>query len=285
MLNNEPDELKALIKSNISRGLSYPDARARAFGEYLPPELASVFSSPHDILGIEYIRAIRRIDATLQPIAIGRTGVAHDSAHTCGGFTSASNIRRLIVSGESEHIKSYIPEGIYEDMLSVLGRTAPIMLQSLSRETVYALRRMSKEQLKSLPDVTEGLENLLYSACRKYADIGSVLTAVKSRRYTMARLKRICMCALLGIYGSPMKKLDSLFIRVLGIRREAQSLLSALHEKSELPVFTRYGDVSKLNERQSELMALEVRCADIAALGRPSPSPVKSDFSYPLIIV
>lgn len=82
-----------------------------------------------------------------------------------------------------------------------------------------------------------------------------------------------------------MKKLDSLFIRVLGIRREAQSLLSALHEKSELPVFTRYGDVSKLNERQSELMALEVRCADIAALGRPSPSPVKSDFSYPLIIV
>ena len=285
VLNNEPDELKALIKSNISRGLSYPDARARAFGEYLPPELASVFSSPNDILGIEYIRAIRRIDATLQPIAIGRTGVAHDSAHTCGGFTSASNIRRLIVSGESEHIKSYIPEGIYEDMLSVLGRTAPIMLQSLSRETVYALRRMSKEQLKSLPDVTEGLENLLYSACRKYADIGSVLTAVKSRRYTMARLKRICMCALLGIYGSPIKKLDSLFIRVLGIRREAQSLLSALHEKSELPVVTRYGDVSTLNERQSELMALEVRCADIAALGRPSPSPVKSDFSYPLIIV
>lgn len=193
VLNNEPDELKALIRSNISRGLSYPDARARAFGEYLPPELASVFSSPNDILGIEYIRAIRRIDATLQPIAIGRTGVAHDSAHTCGGFTSASNIRRLIVSGESEYIKSYIPEGIYEDMLSVLGRTAPIMLQSLSRETVYALRRMSKEQLKSLPDVTEGLENLLYSACRKYADIGSVLTAVKSRRYTMARLKRICM--------------------------------------------------------------------------------------------
>ena len=283
VLNNEPDELKALIRSNISRGLSYPDARA--FGESLPPELASVFSSPNDILGIEYIRAIRRIDATLQPIAIGRTGVAHDSAHTCGGFTSASNIRRLIVSGESKHIKSYIPEGIYEDMLSVLGRTAPIMLQSLSRETVYALRRMSKEQLKSLPDVTEGLENLLYSPCRKYADIGSVLTAVKSRRYTMARLKRICMCALLGIYGSPLKKLDSLFIRVLGIRREAQSLLSALHEKSELPVFTRYGDVSKLNERQSELMALEVRCADIAALGRPSPSPVKSDFSYPLIIV
>ncbi len=285
LLCRAADVLKALIKSNISRGLSYPDARARAFGEYLPPELASVFSSPNDILGIEYIRAIRRIDATLQPIAIGRTGVAHDSAHTCGGFTSASNIRRLIVSGESEHIKSYIPEGIYEDMLSVLGRTAPIMLQSLSRETVYALRRMSKEQLKSLPDVTEGLENLLYSACRKYADIGSVLTAVKSRRYTMARLKRICMCALLGIYGSPMKKLDSLFIRVLGIRREAQSLLSALHEKSELPVVTRYGDVSKLNERQSELMALEVRCADIAALGRPSPSPAKSDFSYPLIIV
>ena len=151
ILSDEPDELKALIRSNISRGLSYPDARARAFGEYLPSELASVFSSPNDILGIEYIRAIRRIDATLQPIAIGRTGVAHDSAHTCGGFTSASNIRRLIVSGESEHIKSYIPEGIYEDMLSVLGRTAPIMLQSLSRETVYALRRMSKEQLKSLP--------------------------------------------------------------------------------------------------------------------------------------
>lgn len=285
VLNNESDQLKALIRSNASRGLSYPDARARAFCGCLSPELASALSSPNDILGIEYIRAIRRTGAALRPIAIRRTGVVHDSVHTCGGFASASNIRLSIASDGSEGIRPYIPDGIYKDILGVLGGAAPITLQSLSRETIYALRRMSIEQLRSLPDVTEGLENLLYSACRSCSDIASLLAAVKSRRYTMARLKRICMCALLGIYGSPIKKLDSLFIRVLGIRREAQSLLSALHEKSELPVITRYKDVSKLSEKQLELMALEMRCADIAALGRPSPSPVKSDFSYPLIIV
>lgn len=285
VLSGEPDELRALIRSHISRGLSYPDARARAFAEYLPSQLASALSSPNDILGIEYIRAIGRVGASLRPVAIGRVGAAHDSAHADGGFASASNLRRFIASGEAERIKPFVPEGVYEDISGALGRSAPITSQSLSRETVYALRRMSREQLRSLPDVTEGLENPLYSACREHSDIGSVLAAVKSRRYTMARLKRICMCALLGIYGSPTQRLDSLYIRVLGIRREARPLLSALNERSELPVITRRGDASKLDERQSELMALEMRCADIAALGRPSPSPVKSDFSYPLIIV
>ncbi len=284
-LGSEAEELKALIRFNISRGLSYPDGRARAFCEYFPSDIASALSSPNDILGIEYIRALRRTDAALRPIAICRAGVAHDSARACGAFSSASSIRQAIASGEAGPIRPYVPECVYNDILGALGNAAPITLQSLSRETVYALRRMDSEQLRALPDVSEGLENLIYSACRAHADIGSVLSAVKSRRYTMARLKRICMCALLGIYGSPMKRPDGLFIRVLGIRREAQPLLSALHERSELPVVTRYKDVAKLNEKQRELMAIELRCADIAALGRPSPSPAISDFSHPLIIV
>ncbi len=284
-LDSEPQELRHLIKVNASKGLSYPSARARAFEQCFSPELAALFSSPNNILGIEYLRALKRLGSAMQSVAIARTGAAHDSRDADGIFASASSIRELIAGGSAKAAEQYLPAGIYEDISKALGDSAPITLGSLSREAVYALRMLSREQLKKLPDVSEGLENLLYSACRAHGDIFSVLSAVKSRRYTMARLKRICMCALLGIYGSPALRLDELYIRVLGVRREALPLLSAMHERSSLPIVTRFGDRAKLNEKQLSLLEFDLRCAEIAALGRPKSVSAKPEFSYPLLIV
>ena len=128
-------------------------------------------------------------------------------------------------------------------------------------------------------------ENLLYSACRQHGDIGSVLDQVKSRRYTMARLKRICMCALLGLYDNPMDKLAGLYIRILGIRRDAMHLLSQMNEKAALPIVTRFADAERLNESQRRMLEADMLSSDIAAMATPCPAAAKFDFSQPLLIV
>ena len=282
MADDESDELKQLIRTNLESGLSYPDARARAWQQHMGE--STLLASPNDILGIEYIRALNALSSAIQPVAIPRTGPAHDSAELADGFASASAIRSGLLSGT--YSAGLVPDGVHGDIMTQAASVGALRTpQNLSRETVYALRRMTKEQLASLPDVSEGLENLLYSACRQQGDIESVLAQVKSRRYTMARLKRICMCALLGLYGNPMDKLGGLYIRVLGIRKDAMHLLSQMKEKASLPIVTRFADTEQLNASQMRMMKTDLTASDIAAMASSIPSPARFDFSHPLIIV
>lgn len=276
MLDNEPYELRELIRGNLAEGLSFPDSRARAVNQLMG---VSLLSSPNDILGIEYIRALNAAGSDMIPLPIPRTGPGHDSPELTSEFASASAIRKHMLAGDD--VSAFLPDTVREDTSINPRRTQ----DQLSRETVYALRRMSKEQLSALPDVSEGLENLLYSACRECAHIQDVLEKVKSRRYTMARLKRICMCALLGIYGNPMEKLAGLYIRVLGIRKDAMHLLSLLNQSASLPVIARFSDTDRLNDAQRVLHDIDMLAADIASLGTPSPSPAPFDYSRPLLIV
>ena len=282
MADDESGELKQLIRTNLDCGLSYPDARARAWQQHMGE--STLLASPNDVLGIEYIRALNALSSAIQPVAIPRTGPAHDSAELADGFASASAIRSGLLSGT--YSAGLVPDGVHGDIMTQAASVGALRApQNLSRETVYALRRMTKEQLASLPDVSEGLENLLYSACRQQGDIESVLAQVKSRRYTMARLKRICMCALLGLYGNPMDKLGGLYIRVLGIRKDAMHLLSQMKEKASLPIVTRFADTEQLNASQMRMMKTDLTASDIAAMASSIPSPARFDFSHPLIIV
>lgn len=282
MADDESDELKELIKHHLAGGLSYPDARARAWQQHTGED--ALLSSPNDILGIEYIRALNALGSSLTPFPVTRTGPGHDSPEPALGFASASAIRCSILN--QTETADLVPDSVQIDITAAVSSgTAPRTMQNLSRETIYALRRMTKEQLAALPDVGEGLENLLYSACRQYGNIDDMLSQIKSRRYTMARLKRICMCALLGIYGSPMDKLDGLYIRVLGVRKDAMHLLSQLNEKASLPIVARYADAERLSSSQRSLMDTDMLAADIAAMGTADPSPAKFDFSQPLLIV
>ena len=282
MADEESEELKQLIRANLDSGISYPDARARAWQQHTGE--ATLLSSPNDILGIEYIRALNALDSAVQPIAVPRKGPVHDSTELMAGFASASAIRNSLLSSTCP--EGLVPDGVYGDIMTETVTVGGLRtLQNLSRETVYSLRRMTKEQLAALPDVSEGLENLLYSACRQHGDIVSVLEQVKSRRYTMARLKRICMCALLGLYGNPMDKLDGLYIRVLGIRRDAMHLLSQMQEKAALPIVTRFADTEQLNPAQMNMLQADLLASDISAMGASAPSPARFDFSRPLIVV
>ena len=280
--DGESEELRQLIRANLDSGLSYPDARAKAWQQHMGED--TLLSSPNDILGIEYIRALNALKSNIVPVAVPRTGPGHDSPELADGFASASAIRSGLLCGT--YPKGLVPDGVHSDITALSALDSSLRtLQNLSRETVYALRRMTKEQLSSLPDVSEGLENLLYSACRQHGDIASVLAQVKSRRYTMARLKRICMCALLGIYGNPMDKLDGLYIRVLGVRKDAMHLLSQMNRQATLPIVSRYADTEQLNSSQRSMLQTDLLASDTSPMASAVPSPARFDFSHPFMIV
>lgn len=92
---------------------------------------------------------------------------------------------------------------------------------------------MSVHQLADLPDVTEGLENRIYTAVHEYNSVNEILFAVKSKRYTLARLRRILICALLNI-TKEIQNTEPCYARVLGFTNDGAKILKSC----TLPVIT-----------------------------------------------
>ena len=122
-----------------------------------------------------------------------------------------------------------------------------IAQESLSDMMLYAIRRMSPQELANVPDVSEGFENVLYRTVREVRTLQEFFDAVKTKRYTLARCKRIAVCALLGITNEQVKQLttshEGSYIRVLGFQRKARSLISEIAKKKTASLILRNSDL------------------------------------------
>ena len=160
----------------------------------------------------------------------------------------------------------FVPEGVYQSLSSLTPRKA----EALSSVILYALRRMQTEELAQLPDVGEGLENVLYRQARACTDYTEFLFACKTKRYTLARLKRISMNALLGVRKSDLSLAP--YIRVLGVRKDAKHLLSQLSQSSVLPVVIDYADWTNLPAQTRRMAEIDLFASETACMAADAPA-------------
>ena len=129
---------------------------------------------------------------------------------------------------------------------------------------------MTQNDFKCLPDVSEGLDGRIYAAAREGKSLKEILESSKTKRYTYSRLKRILLCAFLGI-SADMKKAGVPYIRVLGFTKKGKELLREMKRKASLPVVTNYGDIKKLGDTERQYYELVSRVRDIFSLAEPVP--------------
>jgi predicted nucleotidyltransferase len=161
----------------------------------------------------------------------------------------------------------------------------PISLKDAELLLLYALRRMDAHALMQLPDTAEGFENVLYRAARTAATLEELLSGLKSKRYTMARLKRLCMNAFLGFTKEHIRLLseeDALYIRVLGFKKSARALLTAIHQKQTLPFVVRHADIQKCPDHAQALLQMDTNAHALYSLLAREEKPA-ADFSRPPI--
>lgn len=254
LYHNDDEKLSSLIQAQLSLGLSYPAAVHKALIQYgASDELVDLIEKPNAILGIEYLKELEKVSSNAQVFLTKRIGTGHDSKIASENFASASYIRTNLNEWER-----YVPNG-------VILANAPVYDKHFSDLILYKLSTMTDDELLSLPDVSEGLHNLL----RYYAKIASsyyeFLESVKSKRYTMARIKRICMCALLGIKAE-YQKTPPKYIHVLGVRKESKSLLSHLSNNASLPVIIKGTDSEQLSDEAKRMFDLDVSASNTYAL-------------------
>lgn len=259
-------ETDALIRRYLTDGISYASARQRAL-EATAGEAAQIIAGPNNILAVEYLRALNAGNRAMEPVTVLRRGARHDGAGD-GVFFSASELRARCAVGED--ISPLLPDEAAEVFHAELaaGR-GPVTLDRLDTALLSRLRMLSPEDFDALPDAGEGLGARLCAACGE-PDLPSVLAAAKTKRYAMSRLRRMLLCACLGVRdgdrdgGIP-------YIRVLALSGRGRGLLRAMRERAALPVVTKPAQIRALDARARHVFALESAAADLYCLAFAAP--------------
>lgn len=254
LMENESDEISEKIKKYVSDGMTYPSALSKAYSGIIEP---SLLSEPNNILSIEYIRALIRSNSKIKPFTIERHKASHHDDKITENIASASKIREMIIDGKN--IDNLIP---YK--LADIGCSLPYSASALDSALIAKLRLTNSDKLKDISEMTEGLENRLIQSAMECDSIASLAEAVKTKRYTLSKIRRIIMNTLLD-FTADIYKPQPDYIRILGMNNTGMAVLKQAKEHCIVPIITKTADYKK-NSRQ---LALDVRATDISALCCP----------------
>ena len=121
-LNDESKEFKKKLKEHLDDGVSFVKAKFMAVKDTGTDFDESLVSSPNNILGVEYARAVKYYGSDMEIFPMPRTG-NHNDKTLKKGFTSATSIREALKCGNIKKIKGCVPEYVYS-ALREIGRAS-----------------------------------------------------------------------------------------------------------------------------------------------------------------
>ena len=291
ILYKEPREYKNILSHELGKGLSFPKARENALLMYLKDirKFSSVLSSPNNILGIEYLKALKKHKSNITPLTVERFDSNYNDTSYTGNIASATAIRNIVKNGSFDILRKVVPESTYSILLDnvKIGHIIPD-LSVFEREIIYLLRKMSIAEIAELPDVGEGLENAIKNTANSCNSIVEFLNIIKSKRYTNTRLQRILLYTLLGITKKDIalsKKLTP-YIRVLGFNDKGKYLISEISKANpKLEIITsvkKYMDTSN-NKNSKYMLEKDIWATNVYTIGFEYDSWNNLDYTHKIV--
>lgn len=256
----------------ITRGKSYPAALSETLRQFYTEDVAETIACPNNTLAIEYLNALDNLGSSIEPFTVKRFGAAHDSDSndSSAPFASGSTLRKKILAGED--FANAAPE--------VSAPAANI--SRLERAILASLRRMSTDDFDCIYDCANGLGARLHKAVRSACSLSELYFLTKTKRYTLARIRRAVLCGFLGI-DKHFALEKPAFIRVLGMNARGREILAAAN--CALPIDTSLKALSRKSREASRQANFTAHCTDIYALCFEKPLPCGSDFTTAPIII
>ena len=237
-LCDEPDSYRTRVKHFVKQGILYPKARSLALAAEsgLPTQ---TWDSPNNILGLEYCVALQKLHSKIKPFTIRREGQGYHDNDTpaLSDFPSATFLREKIrKAGEKENLS-------LSDFSSLIG---------------YSL--LTAKDLCRIKDITPDLSDRIRNELPKYREINEFVKTIKNPSLTTGRIKRSFFQCLFDIEKEePVMP----YLRVLGMKKEASSLLSQ-KENASCQILTKLAfDVPKMDDTAKKLFAKDLLASDL----------------------
>lgn len=267
ILLNEGALFQSVLQHNLKHGATYAAAmeqalKAAADEAFLVPghlqesvSLRTVTASPNNLLGIEYIKALRRLHSRIIPVTIQRQGTSYTDCQlsSASSFSSASAIRTELISrGVTRPLRDAVPESVFLRMKELENCLFPIVTDDFSSQLNYA--RLMAGDYQHYYDISKEMANRMEKKRFQGYSFEEMILELKTKQYTYNRISRGLLHLMLGITKEEMVCRTPSYARILGFRRSALPLLHEMKKKSMLPLITKLAAAEK-----NAMLQLDIR--------------------------
>ena len=322
ILSEEPPFYRRQLRAALKTGKNFPLAREEALMECAGREyqeeglLWDIVRKPNHILGLEYLKALRRLDSSIVPVTVRRQGAGYHDENIRQPFPSASAIRSTLRRDGSEQEEPDTFADAAEERLVSAGMARKDSLSAAMGEEIagtflsawQAGETVSWEDLlpflsyavtmeEESPDDFFGFDRDMAARFQKMYRPGlsfSELTKrMHTKRLTDAAIRRALLHRVLHIkkeeYLRQAAEAPVPYARVLGFARRAAPLLKRMREQATIPVLQRPAEGKRFPEGSpaAGMFAADIRAAQLyeqIAAGRSGRKPV-SEWTRQQIIV
>ena len=270
------DKFSKILGEKLKSGVTFAKARQEAAEECGAPK--DVLQGANNNLAIEYIIASKSLGADFNFKTVKRQGVNHDSGSADRGFASASLIREKLYEGDFDFAKKYMPSKAF----GLISEAEISKIEKLETSILAFLRTKTLDDFKKLPDISEGVENKLFSSIRVATTLEEVYNSVKSKRYTLARIRRMVLSAFLGVDNSFFMQKPE-YVRVLGFNNKGEEIIRERRKISEIPLILKATEIGALSQKAQKMFALENKATDLYVLSLNKPQECGLEYKANLI--
>lgn len=245
----------------------------------------SIACAPNDILAISYLRAIRRLGASIRPVTVKRQGSEYAERELNDQqFPSATAIRRAWHEQEIGAVMPYLTDVSGEvARREERAKRAPASLQNAESLVLGMLSLTPPKELEGYVGLGGGLAGRICDAATKASTLDEFWALCATKKYPDARIRRGVLSALLRVTDADLHA-PVAYVRLLAANDAGRAFLSAARRQSDLRVVTRQTDLGDddATKRQFEL---ETAAAVLYAKCLPKAIAADEQLRHPPVIL
>lgn len=279
VLAKEPEEYRFFLQKELKNGHSFPKARSLALKAFLNGSSydPSFFSSPNNILGMEYIKSLLIRNSSIVPYTIKRKGNHyHDpiipaaKQPVSGEALSSATALRSILEGNGTFpsLRTYVPASVYSLLEHSLNRRFPVSSDDFSTLLHYKLLQEAPDGFYRYLDVNKDLSDKICRNLLGFTGYDAFCSLLKSKNITYSHLSRSLLHILLNMTQTQMEEYvrnDYItYTRILGFCKTAAPLLKALKAHTAVPMISKLSSAHYLLSPEGySMLEQDIRAAHI----------------------
>ncbi len=263
------------IKEFLKIGDSFASARQSALNSY---DDRLNIDMPNNILAVEYIKAIRKLNSEIEPICINRVGAGYNDDFAVDKFASATYIRSLI--NQNQSFENYVPENCFSLYSDSINNGQVLSQEKYDLTSLAVLRSRLFDNSDNIANMAEGLDNRIDDAIKSSVNLNEIYDKAKTKRYTHSRVRRAVLCRQFNISKTDLN-IEVPYCRLLGFNKTCENMLGEFVKNCSLPFITRFSDVTKVNdEKINKIFDYEDKATDFYNLILKKPDICSKERLY-----
>jgi predicted nucleotidyltransferase len=287
ILADEPKQFKDYLRGHLNKGNSFSASRSLALKDFVIstgldlPNTSEILKESNNILGIEYLKSLKKLNSTIIPFTFQRQGDDYKERKIRSNIASATAIRQSIKANDIESVNGLLPDSSYRGIQGFIQKYGRVNgLENYSQVINYLLCVSSPERIAEYFDVEVGLENRIKRTAESASDVFELIRLTATKRYTETRIQRLLVHMLANMDKEDIIQTYSNtpgYVRILASNHRGFQIISSIRNNSDIEVINKLTDsIPRLKPVQRNMLKLDILATDLYFLGLNPKRPLRN---------